>query len=165
MNLTIWECCVEGHWRYVVAETAALASVVRPGSVRLVDRPCPRAPKFERGLRWRERSSSKQRLAAAKKALANERERAGLFGDQVAATQPTPEDRIAAIDSGLEQSHAEDRTRTAQQWRQARRTLRALPEAVRGPLLFRWNAGGWPKHAVYLLGMLRTATTKAEGRP
>ncbi|MGC4115841.1 MAG: hypothetical protein QM765_14845 [Myxococcales bacterium] len=97
--------------------------------------------RFARRPRWflNPRGITPQRLAAAKKRLRLEQEAAPLFAKQIAAQQPTPEERITRSDAGAVESEREARRSTARLWREARALLRAMPAANREAILLHWN--------------------------
>lgn len=80
-----------------------------------------------------------RRLAAARKALQLQREKCPLFAEEIAAGQPTPEERIKAYDRDIIERMHIMRQFTAYQWRKGRRELKAIPENEQQELLNYWN--------------------------
>lgn len=112
--------------------------------------------KFTRCIFWpASRAITPRRLAAARAWLDREAASLPLSADQVRATQPTPEQRIRAHDESFVAWVKDCRNFTARQWREARRILRAMPDADRAAALAGWNAGPFPKEACYCLVFLR----------
>ena len=98
-----------------------------------------------------------RRLAAAKRALARQREKLPLFADEIAAGQPTPEERIRMFDDAYISWRKKMRAFTASMWLKGRALLREMPEMERNEFLDYWNHR-WkgPKRAEYFLDILRT---------
>jgi len=154
--LTVWQVYVEG-WKYTTPEIAAFVCDARPDAIRLTEvaeptgirfRRCPRHTGHVNGINPR-------RLSAARKALAKERETAGLFAHLVARTQPTPEQRIATTDLNTETAFCEERVARARDWKSVRVKLRAIPEPLRHTVIFEWNVAGCPGEPEYLLTHIR----------
>lgn len=121
-------------------EGAAIAEHFRPGSVELVPTKLAAAIRFQRYPRGDRRAVTPQRLAAAERKLARDREEAGLFAAHVAAEQPTAEERISAHDDGSVAWWKEQRDHRARQWRELRGWIATsfTPEQ-RAALLTRWR--------------------------
>src|SRR5690606_42040294 len=96
-----------------------------------------------------------QRLAAAKRALQRERERAGMFVEELGPRE-TPEEHIARQDAAWVAHWQRMRDRYARAWRDARRLLFSLPAEQQRQLRAEWRTCGspgppddfvtWPKH-------------------
>lgn len=100
------------------------------------------------------RGVTPRRLAAAERALQLERERLPLFADQVAAEQPTAEDRIHRIDAehlGQLQSH---RDLAAKHWRWGRAQLASHPECA-PDIAALWEKSSIPPTAAYFADFVR----------
>lgn len=100
------------------------------------------------------REITPRRLAAAERALRLERERLPLFADQVAAEQPSAEERIKRIDAehaGYWQSH---RDLAASHWRWGRRILSEYP-AYGADILAKWEVSSIPPTAAYFADFVR----------
>ena len=106
------------------------------------------------GLRRLERGVTPQRLAAAKRTLKKERDAAPLFAAEIAAAQPSPEERIASMDAGHAAWWQTFRDGEAKTWRKARAALPRDPAARRARLVA-WRACSWPKSSAYFCEWLR----------
>jgi len=100
------------------------------------------------------RGATPRRIAAAKRALQRQREALPLFSQQIAESQPTPEERIRQMDDRLCRQIEEDRSRRADGWRQARTLLRSMSDRNKEALLDYWNRSHYPKDPSYLLGLI-----------
>ena len=85
-----------------------------------------------------------------------ERERLPLFADQVAAEQPTPEERITHFDERLCGGNQGRRDLAAKHWRWARRQLTGVSADVRREIVERWNFSSIPPEAHYFADFVRT---------
>jgi len=101
-----------------------------------------------------------QRLAAAKRALQRERERAGMFVEELGPRE-TPEERIARQDAAWVAHWQRMRDRYARAWRDARRLLVSPPAEQRRQLRAEWRTCGWPGTPEYFMTWLKR---KIEGR-
>jgi len=101
------------------------------------------------------RGTTPRRLAAARRALALERSRLALFVDEVAAEQPTPEERVAYFDQRQLQADKAHRNLAATHWRFGRRQLAVLSDSIRSEILSRWNASSIPAEAHYFADFVR----------
>ena len=102
----------------------------------------------------RDVTPNKRRLSAAKKALKRERDKAPLFRDEIAAEQPTPEQRIATLDSNAREWLSERRRGIAKAWRECRSRLRSLPADAARSILIEWQYGYLPGSAEYLATLI-----------
>ena len=109
--------------------------------------------RFSRFPRYRAGAPTKQRLAAARRAIEREREAVGLFPEL--APQETPEERIARIDDELAAHWQRMRDHQATRWRRARRWLYSLPPEQMDQILSEWRSCGWPGSPEYLLSFVR----------
>ena len=101
-----------------------------------------------------QRPITARRLAHAEHALAQERERWGLFAAQMVTE--TASERVERLDRSVQDAQAWLRRHVAAQWRTGRRALFALPPCRRRHLLAAWNAQQWlPGSAEYFLDFLR----------
>ena len=101
------------------------------------------------------RGITPRRLAAARRALAQERGRLALFEVQVAQEQPTPEGRIEHFDERLLQADQGHRDLAARHWRFGRRQLTYLSDTVRREIVASWNASSIPPDAHYFADFVR----------
>jgi hypothetical protein len=156
--LTVWQVYVDG-WKYTTPEIAAFVCDARPGAIRLTEVAEPTALRFRRWPRHpgHVNGVNPQRLSAARKALAKEREKAGLFCHLVAATQPTAEQRIATTDLGIETRFREERFDRARCWKDARAKLRGIPEPNHCSVIFAWNMSSCPADPAYLLNHIKSS--------
>jgi hypothetical protein len=154
---TVWEVLVEDEWRYATPDVAALVAVSRPGNVRLTEMAERFGIRFERLPKHlvERKPVSKLRLLHAERALKRQREKAGLFADHLAASQPTPEQRIRAIDDRSQLGALEDRTHRAAAWRRCRAMLAKMPADARRRILFKWNVASCPAVPEFLSGCLK----------
>ncbi|MBW3596954.1 MAG: hypothetical protein KY475_06730 [Planctomycetes bacterium] len=111
-----------------------------------------------------------RRLRAAENALRRERERHPLFADEVAANQPTPEERLAAVEANQVAHWQRIRDHAARTWRAARSILGSLPANEREKLLREWATAPYPPRAEYFADFLwrrtgRSASRETHGRP
>ena len=102
------------------------------------------------------RGMTSRRLATARRALANERDRYALFADQVAAEQESPEQRIDRFDQRMLRQDKGSRELAAKQWRWGRRQLEAISEETRDQILEAWNRSFAPPEAHYFADFVRT---------
>jgi len=103
------------------------------------------------------RGITPRRLAAARRALRREQDRYALFRDEVAAEQPTPEDRIEQADIDLIRYDQGHRDLAALHWRKGRRMLASVDPTVREEILTRWNNHRWlPADAGYFVDFVWT---------
>lgn len=97
-----------------------------------------------------------RRIAAAKRFLQKERDKAPLFAAEIEAEQPTPEERIQKHDAGFVAFWQEFRNHDARVWRKARALLRTLPADAQAEIHARWQASSIPGNAAYFSDFLRT---------
>lgn len=94
-----------------------------------------------------------RRLAQARKRLKRERERAGMFADQLVGG--SPHERIARQDESAMAHFQAMRDHQASMWRRGRRALDALPYFQQEELLAEWNTDSWlpgsPEYFLYFL--------------
>lgn len=95
-----------------------------------------------------------RRLAAATRALRLERERFPLFADEVAAAQPTPEQRIRSIDAEVHSHIQSRRDLAAKHWRWGRWMLAENPELA-AEILPKWEQSSIPPTAAYFADFVR----------
>jgi hypothetical protein len=94
-------------------------------------------------------------LAAAKRALKRERDKLVLFADEVAAEQPSPDERIEYFDRRVLRADQAMRNLTAKHWRWGRRQLAAHPEHAEA-ILSNWNRSWAPADGTYFADFVRT---------
>ena len=81
--------------------------------------------RFEKRLyKTKARGITPRRLAAAKRALKRQRDKYPLFADQIAARQPTPEERIWEMDIKFVLQWDKLRQATCKKWLELRRIIR-----------------------------------------
>jgi len=90
-----------------------------------------------------------QRIAAAKRRLAREREEVALLPDLVAKVSSLDAD-LARTQAAAPLAASEWRAHWAKTWRAARRRLASLPESTRRGLLRYWATWGGPTSPEYL---------------
>lgn len=115
------------------------------------------AIQYHPGIRHQARDTTPNRLARARAALARERDKLALFADQVAADQPTPEERLATIERDQVDFWKDHRNARARDWRNGRRWLRALPRGVQARIVEKWNRQRGPKDGTYFATFVRMA--------
>ncbi len=112
--------------------------------------------RFERGLhKSRRRGITPRRLAAAKRTLKKQRDKYPLFREQIAAKQPTPEQRIWDMDSKFVNEWDALRLATCKQWLELRRIIRkeVCPE-LKDEFLSSWYNANHPADPYYALDFL-----------
>lgn len=113
--------------------------------------------RFSRGVKNRNpREVTQRRIANAERALKRQRDKLPLFADQIAAEQPTAEERCRGFDDGLYKFWQEHRDLEARMWRECRRAISVMPELDRKTLMVQWNQSNWPGNSVYFSVFLRT---------
>ena len=105
--------------------------------------------------RPRLRGITSRRLAAARRALNRERDRLALFAAEVAAMQPSPEERIEYYDLRVMTADQALRDLEAKHWRWGRRQLERFPEHT-DEILARWNRSFAPADGTYFADFVRT---------
>ena len=108
------------------------------------------------GIRGRPalRGVTPRRLAAAKRALARERARYALFAVEVAAEQPSPEERITAADLAMLDYDQGHRDLAAKHWRWGRKQLSRYPD-IAAEILSKWNRSWIPDTGTYFADFVR----------
>lgn len=101
-----------------------------------------------------QRIVTKNRLRHAERFLARERTRFALFADEVAADQPTAEERIASFDAGQELVQQEWRVKRAADWRKARQRFHDLPVEQRQAVDAMWRRRTYPLDPLYLIALI-----------
>lgn len=112
-----------------------------------------RFDRYPRSL-GRSTTPSKARLVAAQRALKKEREKAPLFAAEIAAEQPTPEERVQRLDAGAEAWLTEHRQSIASSWHRSRGKLRAMPADQALAIANEWQYGYLPGSAEYLADLI-----------
>ena len=102
------------------------------------------------------RGMTSRRLAAAKRALANERDCYALFADEVAAEQESPEERIDRFDQRMLHQDENSRELAAMHWRWGRQQLEAVSDDVRNQIMDAWDRSFCPPEAHYFADFVRT---------
>ena len=110
------------------------------------------------------RPLTERRLAAARRALQREQDECPLFANDIADEQPTPEERLRAIDARQVAHWQRIRDFNAQTWRAARRILFSLPAGEREQLLAAWQSAPCPASASYFADFLYHRTGRSASR-
>lgn len=110
--------------------------------------------RFRRFPKLRAAGASAQRLAAAAKAIQRERDRAGLFVEELGPKE-TPEERIARVDIEMAAHWQRMRDWVARRWRSVRKEFYSLPRELRLRIREEWRACGWPGDPAYFAEFLR----------
>lgn len=100
-------------------------------------------------------SVTSRRLAAARRRLERQAMALPLFADQIRASQPTPEESVAAADRQTKRQFDAHRKYEAESWLKGRRLLRKLPAERRAEIIAAWNVSGVPARPEYFLDFLR----------
>ena len=110
--------------------------------------------RFSRGFRVTAYEPTSRKLAAVKRRQRLDREKFPLFADEIAEGQTDPEQVL--IDRAIHWVERQQARRDylAQQWREARAQLRALPDDRRAAFVRYWNRSKYPGDAGYLKSAL-----------
>ena len=160
--MTVWQVQVSGVWRYSDPESAALVACNDPARVRLTDQAEPFGLRFEREPHITRRGATKNRLRASERALRKQREAVPLFSSWVAASQPSPAERIELADDSYESFQTSMRAGLAANWRRGRRLLRAAPADLQRVIRFAWNVAWCPGNGTYFVSYI-TDRLRQEG--
>lgn len=95
---------------------------------------------------------SKQRIAAAKRALKKEKERAGLFPELMRFN--SAEERMEQADSNFLERVVFYRKKIAEDLKQCKKEFRALPEEIKKSIVKYWKDTYMPKEPFRLLGLI-----------
>ncbi len=106
------------------------------------------------------REVNNRRIAARRRRQRIEREKAGLFADQVAAEQLDPKVELEELDRKLRQRITASDTGVREKWVKVLTRLAAKTPAEQSKLVAAWNASEGPKDHAYFAGWL----TKAENQ-
>lgn len=110
--------------------------------------------RFQRLPRIAARPVTGRRIAAAKRALQQERDKFPLLTDWVSDQQPTAEARIDLYqDADLARQQVR-RNDDAARWKRARTLLRLLPRETQRELLDQWNVSPSPGTSEYFADMV-----------
>lgn len=101
------------------------------------------------------REVTPRRISAAKRALIRQAEKLPLFADIIRETQPSPEERIKAMDDGFQWIVGEWRELRAAHWRKGRKMFMSLPDPVRVDLREKWGRIQWPGDGTYFCEFVR----------
>jgi hypothetical protein len=101
------------------------------------------------------RGVTPRRLSAAKRALKRECDKLALFADEVAAEQPSPEERIEYFDLRVLESEQAMRDLAAKHWRWGRGQLQRYPEHKK-QILGQWATSWCPPEGTYFADFVRT---------
>lgn len=146
VSVTFWQILAPGdeHWKVTTPELAAIVSGLRPREVRLVSVPEPAGLAFTRHPRGAARPITPRRIKAAERALAQQVEKAGLFGEHIRQEQPTPLQRVEQFNEDSIEFWREMRRDAVRRWRYVRARLRCLAPEDRASFKIRWNACTYP---------------------
>ncbi len=97
-----------------------------------------------------------RKRAALRRKQQKERDALPLFAEQIAEEQPSEDEVMHDRAERWAAHEVRDRTARAQQWRQARRELDAMPEDQGKVLRLAWNCAPYPASPVNLLGFLHS---------
>lgn len=171
-------CCIVGHVQAGTCgkcsrpildamEAAAIASAIE--AARTYGPPHPRHAKVvwkadrervkERARELADEKRQARKLKNAARAIARQQDKDGLFSQVKEYETPTERDTRFAVGHALGAQQWRDRE--AQQWREARAILRALPLDRRAEVVYRWNVQKMPATAVFFLVFLRTQLAEA----
>ena len=101
------------------------------------------------------RGITPRRLAAANRALQRERDHLPLFAEQIAAEQPTAEERVEEADRQLLQYAQSQRDLAALHWNRGRQWLQQIPAETRAEIIALWNQRTCPPTAAYFCDFVR----------
>ena len=161
MKLTRWQILIGDEWRSFDARVVVellCGKFDRPGAVRLATVEVPRSVRFKRLPRTVEIRTfglTPRRLAAAKRAIDRAIGKAGIFADQEAARQPSPEERVNRSDQNAVEQEKFWRARRAAEWRDVRRSMRTLTQTERADVLEEWSRGVYPCEPSWLLLIIK----------
>jgi hypothetical protein len=126
--------------------------------------------RFEKRLyKTKARGIAPRRLAAAKRVLKKQRDKYPLFTDQIAARQPTPEQRILEMDAKFVEEWDKLRQAACKKWLELRRIIRKgiCPE-LKMAFLSSWYNLSYPADPYYasdfLLRLVKEKCTSCPGR-
>jgi len=119
--------------------------------------------RHQKAVRNEPRPVTKRRLAAARRALKKERDEHPLLAEQIAAEQPTPEERITAHEKESARHWQSIRDHRAAVWRRARAIVSGLPSEQRDALLNSWNRSTIPGNAAYFADFVQRFLSEADG--
>lgn len=106
--------------------------------------------------------ASSLRLKASERALKKQRDTLPLFATQIAAKQPTAEERIRNIDYDFKLHWLSIRVFHATLWKKGRKILRSWPDDIKTEALQKWNTSRCPGDSAYFCDFLRQFA-KAKG--
>lgn len=110
------------------------------------------------------RPVTNRRLQAARRALLRERDACPLFAGDIAEEQPTPEERVRAMDAEHVAYWQRIRDYNARTWRSARRILCSLPAEEQDRLRAQWQAAPYPASASSFADFLWQRTGRSASR-
>lgn len=98
--------------------------------------------RFDRHFRYEPRERTPARIAAAKRAIRKEKERAGLFGEELMRFTSV-EERFAQMDERARHMVSRWRSYDAKIWIKARRLMQTLDTRRRDEVLRVWHSDQW----------------------
>ena len=117
------------------------------------------AIRFIRFLRPKRRGISRQRLAAAKRAIASKvadaKSMLPMFRDEALAEIPTPEERIESFDDRMAEYWQNMRDLHAKHWIEARHRLRLMDATDLTRCVTAWNASAQPASSTFFLEFVK----------
>jgi hypothetical protein len=120
-----------------------------------------RHDKFPRNER---KPANPRRIASTKRTLKRQRDKLPLFADQVAAEQPSPEERIEKHEDFHAVYWQNLRDHEAKAWREGRKLLVEKPPEEQELLRFIWQVSNIPGSGAYLCGFVKTYLAKTTAR-
>lgn len=110
--------------------------------------------KFQRSeLTKEKRQWTNLMVGAAKRAVKKERDRAGLFGEELMRFK-TVDERISQMDERMISFSKRIRSYDAELWGKAKKSLRSMPKNIQYQILAFWNESNYPKKAVYFADLI-----------
>lgn len=97
-----------------------------------------------------------RKRAALRRKQRLEREALPLFADQIAEAQPSEDDVMQERARRWSEQEIRDRAARAQNWREARRHIDAMPAEERRSIRLAWNCAPYPADPSYLLSFLHS---------
>ena len=115
--------------------------------------------RFQRYPRYAFNRTRRKDLAAERK-LRLEREALPLFAELIRQHQPSVDTIMAERERRWLEAEKQDRAFRARQWREARKSLAAMPPEARKVVIERWSLGIYPATAVYLFCLIRKVSNE-----
>lgn len=100
-----------------------------------------------------------RKRSALRRKQQKERDALPLFAEQIAAAQPSEDQEMENRGIAWDAEETRLRLGRAQQWRDARRQIDAMPRRLRRALRLAWDCAPYPADPSRLLGLLRSDAT------